>query len=64
MHKNTTDFLLASAFISLAVRSIADDIDEYVLGQMQKNHIPGLSLAVVKNGEITKTKGYASPILS
>lgn len=36
----------------------ADAVDDYVLTEMQKQHIPGLSLAVMKDGKIVKTKGY------
>jgi D-alanyl-D-alanine carboxypeptidase len=38
--------------------SRADDSDDYVKRQMQRQHIPGLSLAVVKDGRIIKAKGY------
>lgn len=36
----------------------ADKVDDYIQTQMQRRHIPGLSLAVVKDGKIVKTKGY------
>ena len=36
----------------------ADQIDDYVKQQMKQRHIPGLSLAVVKNNKIIKAKGY------
>lgn len=36
----------------------SDKIDNYIKSEMSKRHIPGLSLAVVKNGKIIKTKGY------
>lgn len=35
-----------------------DEVDDYVHAEMQKRNIPGLALAVVKDGEIIKTKGY------
>lgn len=35
-----------------------DDVDEYVLAEMDKRHIPGLALGVVKNGELVKAIGY------
>jgi len=34
------------------------DVDEYVQGEMQKRQIPGLALAVVRNGEIVMARGY------
>lgn len=33
-------------------------VDTYINEQLRKRHIPGLSLAVVKNGKIVKAKGY------
>lgn len=36
----------------------ADSIDAYIHTQMQKQHIPGLSLAIVKDDKIVKVKGY------
>ena len=36
----------------------ADDVDDYVRAQMQKKKIPGLSLAVVREGRVVKAQGY------
>src|SRR5215212_4025557 len=36
----------------------ADAVDDYVTSQMQKRHIPGLSLAVIKDGKVVKMRGY------
>lgn len=36
----------------------ADQVDDYVTAQMQEQHIPGLSLAVVRNGQVVKARGY------
>ena len=33
-------------------------VDDYIKLQMQRRHIPGLSLAVVKDGKMIKAKGY------
>ncbi len=33
-------------------------LDSYVNAQLRRQHIPGLSLAVVKDGKIVKAKGY------
>jgi CubicO group peptidase (beta-lactamase class C family) len=38
--------------------SQADKVDEYVRSEMAKRKIPGLSLAVVRNGEVIKAGGY------
>src|ERR1043166_2655229 len=36
----------------------ADDVDDHVKAEMSKQHIPGLSLAVVKNGHLEKSAAY------
>ncbi|HEY8462287.1 MAG TPA: serine hydrolase domain-containing protein [Blastocatellia bacterium] len=36
----------------------ADKVDDYIKGEMRKQRIPGLSLAVVKEGKVIKTQGY------
>ena len=36
----------------------ADKLDDLVVAEMKRQHIPGLSLAVVKNGRVIKEKGY------
>ena len=39
-------------------RAASAEIDDYVRGVMQKRHIPGVSIAVVRGGEVVLTKGY------
>jgi CubicO group peptidase (beta-lactamase class C family) len=36
----------------------ADQVDDYVKAAMLKQHIPGVSIAVVKDGKIIKAEGY------
>ena len=48
--------LLAGSCASLSAE--ADEIDDYVAAQMRQLHIPGLSLAIVHDGRITKAQGY------
>jgi CubicO group peptidase (beta-lactamase class C family) len=36
----------------------ADKLDDYIRAQMKSRQIPGLALAVVKNGEAVEMKGY------
>lgn len=40
----------------VAVR--ADKVDDHVKAMMEKQHIPGVALAVVKDGQIVKAEGY------
>lgn len=36
----------------------ADDLDDFIRLQLQKRHVPGLSLAVIQNGKIVKAQAY------
>ena len=36
----------------------ADKIDDYVSARMQQLHIPALSLAIIRDGRVTKAQGY------
>lgn len=49
---------LCCLFISQIVSAQTDKVDEYIKGEMQKQGLPGLSIAVVKNGEVVLAKGY------
>lgn len=35
-----------------------DEVDDYIMVRMEREHLPGLSLAVLKNGKLIKLKGY------
>ncbi len=51
--------LLAILLLLLQTTAVrADKVDDYVKAEMQKQRIPGLSLAVVKEGRVIKTEGY------
>ena len=51
-------FLLLSVFLLPGPGLRADPVDEYVAQEMKKQHIPGLALAVLKEGKIAKAEGY------
>jgi CubicO group peptidase (beta-lactamase class C family) len=51
-------FVLLSLTPCLAQEVLTTKIDDYVAAEMEKQHIPGLSLAVLKNGQIIHAKGY------
>src|SRR5688572_4828361 len=36
----------------------ADRVDDYLKTVMEQRHVPGLSVAVVRNGKLVKAKGY------
>lgn len=49
------------ALVILVVASVvaqADKVDDYVKAEMQRQHIPGTSIAVLKDGKIIKAEGY------
>jgi D-alanyl-D-alanine carboxypeptidase len=60
MRKTTLLLLLAVLPSSSGIPSRAqnDAVDEYIKSEMSRRGIPGLSLAVVKEGKIVKQKGY------
>jgi len=52
---------LATAMITMpcaAQDAVTAKVDDYVKAEMQRQRIPGLSLAVVKDGQIVLAKGY------
>lgn len=54
----------SAAFLALLALSLmnrvahADAVDDYLQGQMRKLHIPGLSIAIVRDGRVIKARGY------
>jgi D-alanyl-D-alanine carboxypeptidase len=44
--------------LTAAVAARADKVDDYLKAEMQRNHIPGISVAVLKDGKIIKVEGY------
>lgn len=57
--KSSASICVLTSFLFLAPGTArADKVDHYIKSQMQRWHIPGLSLAVVRDGKIIKAKGY------
>ena len=54
---NTVLFSLL-LFLLLTISVKADQVDEYVRAQIQERHVPGVSIAVIKDGKIVKAEGY------
>jgi D-alanyl-D-alanine carboxypeptidase len=44
--------------LAAPMSSEADQIDDYIATQMQRLHIPGVSLAIVRDGRVIKAQGY------
>jgi CubicO group peptidase (beta-lactamase class C family) len=51
-------FCIISALVSRSESQSADAVSAYVKGEMQRQHIPGLSLLVAKNGRIVRAEGF------
>ena len=57
--RNTTALMFLVFMMPLPVwGGIAEQVDTYIEAEMQKRKIPGLSLAVVKDGQVLIAKGY------
>ncbi len=54
--KRILSILAAAALFSSTVG--ADAVDDIVAAEMQRQHIPGLAIAVVKDGRVIKDAGY------
>ncbi|MES1241747.1 MAG: serine hydrolase [Acidobacteriota bacterium] len=50
--------ILFVALLLLQVPARADRIDDFVKAQMQERNIPGVSIAVVRDGQVVKAQGY------
>lgn len=51
-------FLLLFLLLTAVIAGRADEVDDYVKTAMDKQHVPGVAIAVVKNGKVVKTQGY------
>jgi CubicO group peptidase (beta-lactamase class C family) len=50
--------LAVCLLLSVATIAHADPADDYIAAQMKEFHLPGLALAVVKDGKVIKAQGY------
>ena len=50
--------IMCMHLILLPATAMADSVDQYLQCKMQELKIPGLSVAIIKNGQIIKSKGY------
>jgi D-alanyl-D-alanine carboxypeptidase len=57
-HINRTPLFALVLLLIATVAARADKVDDYVKAEMQKQHVPGLSLAIIKDGKIIKVEGY------
>jgi CubicO group peptidase (beta-lactamase class C family) len=50
--------LVVVALPSLVPIARADELDDYITLQMQRRHIPGLSLCIFDDGKVVRARGY------
>jgi CubicO group peptidase (beta-lactamase class C family) len=58
MHNKRTSLFALALLLAATVAVRADKIDDYVKAEMQRQQIPGVSIAVIKDGKIVKAEGY------
>lgn len=51
-------FVVIALVVFAAPRLGADDIDDFIRARMAEHHVPGLSLAIIKDGQVVKAEGY------
>ncbi|MEI9956329.1 MAG: hypothetical protein WDM90_08520 [Ferruginibacter sp.] len=59
---NKPFIVLLFATFSTAVYAQSDSIDVFITNQMQKRKIPGLQLAIVRDGKLLKQETTALPM--
>src|SRR5262249_42660171 len=53
-----THCLTLVLLLTVAVSARADKVDDYVKAEMEKQHVPGVSIAVIKDLKVVKAEGY------
>lgn len=62
MKRNVQVFslLVGIGLLCAALTARADKVDDYIQGEMKKRQIPGVSVAVVREGKVLLAKGYGA----
>ena len=58
MYLRRVHFFACVLLLTLSVAVQADGVDDYVKAQMERQHIPGVSIVVIKDQKIVKSMGY------
>ena len=58
VHTKRNSLFALILLLTLSVAARADKTDDFVKAEMQKQNIPGVSVAVIKDGKIIKAEGY------
>ena len=51
-------YFVLAFLLTITTTARADKVDDFVKAEMQRQHIAGLSIAVVKEGKVIKAEGY------
>jgi CubicO group peptidase (beta-lactamase class C family) len=57
-HDRSVIAFALALILCAALPARGDEVDDYVEARMRSLHIPGVSLAVVRDGRIVKAQGY------
>src|SRR6185369_14054518 len=55
---NSRPLLIAVLVFLGVVTARADEVDDWVKAQLQVRHVPGVAIAVIKDGALLKSEGY------
>ncbi|HKR12914.1 MAG TPA: serine hydrolase [Pyrinomonadaceae bacterium] len=58
MHLKRVHFFALVLLLTLTSAVQADNVDDYVKREMERQHVPGVSVLVIKDGKIVKSQGY------
>ncbi len=58
MPKTPLPLVLLSSLLALPSPSAADAVDDFVEAYREKHRVPGIALAVCRDGEVVKARGY------
>lgn len=58
MYLKRDRFFAFVLLLALSVAVHADKVDDYVKAQMERQHVPGVSIVVIKDQKIVKSMGY------
>ena len=58
MYLKRTNFFAFLLLLTISVSVRADEVDDYVKRQMERQHVPGVSVLVIKDSKVIKSEGY------
>jgi D-alanyl-D-alanine carboxypeptidase len=58
MHPRRNHIYALSLLLLVSFAARADKVDDFVKAEMQRQHVPGVSIAVIKDRKIVKSVGY------